>query len=58
MTVKELREHLDNLDDDLLVVIPMTRDGDYEEESVGAVVKRDSMFGEGTIVALMAEQDL
>ena len=58
MTVGELREHLATFDDHLEVVIPMTRDGEYEEETVGEVVKRESMYGEGTIVAIVSDRDL
>lgn len=58
MTVRELREQLDELDDHLLVVVPMSRDGDYEEEPVGDVVQRDSMYGEGAVAVIVSERDL
>lgn len=58
MIVRELREALAALDDHLEVVIPMTRDGDYEEETVGGVLKRESMFGGDTVVVIVSDKDL
>jgi hypothetical protein len=58
MTVMDLKELLEEMDEHVEVVIQMSRDGDLGEEPIGNVVQRDSIFGEGQIVAIVPELDL